>query len=198
MREAITIERNTKETQIRLTLGADRPGEISIKLGLPFFEHLLTALAFHGGFSLQIEGTGDLEVDPHHLVEDVGLVLGDAFLTLLAAGPVKRYGQFCIPMDDALSEAVVDVCKRPYLVYQAAYPQTHCGSFDLSLIREFLQALANRAQINLHALCRYGANSHHMAEALFKAIGKALWLAYRPAEPGSQGGTSGMSTKGSI
>ena len=199
MREAITITRKTKETQISLRLDPDRGGKITLSLGLPFFEHMLTAMAFHGGFGLEISGTGDLDVDPHHLVEDVGLVLGQAFAEVLdKGGAVKRYGQFTIPMDDALSEVVIDVCRRPYLVYQAGFPQTHCGEFDVCLFREFFQAFANKAQVNLHAICRYGSNSHHMAEALFKALGKALSLAYRPAEAGSEGGTSGMSTKGSI
>ena len=196
MSREVSIERDTKETQIKLKLDPDVGGSIKLDLELPFFEHLLTSFAFHGGFSLEISGRGDLAVDPHHLVEDVGLVLGQAFAEVLDTfGPVKRYGSMIIPMDDA----VVDVCRRPYLVYRVDYPQPYCGSFDVCLLKEFFQALANRAQINLHAAIRYGENSHHMAEALFKATGKALWQAYRPAEPSEgQSGTAGMSTKGSI
>ena len=192
---SVEIQRETKETQIRLKLKPDDPAIISIKLGLPFFEHMLTAMAFHGGFGLEISGQGDIEVDPHHLVEDVGLVLGQAFAEVLEKfGPVARYGQALIPMDDALAEAVIDVCRRPYLVCNAVFPQTHSGSFDNSLFREFFQALANRAQINLHLDCRYGHNSHHMAEALFKALGRALWQSFRQTVPGS----AVLSTKGSI
>ena len=191
----IDLTRETKETKIRLCLNLDDPAKITFKLGLPFFEHMLTAMAFHGGIGLEIQGSGDLEVDPHHLVEDVGLVLGQALSDAQEKfGPVARYGQSIIPMDDALSEAVIDVCRRPYLVYNAVFPQSHCGSFDVSLLREFFQALTNRAQINLHLDCRYGHNSHHMVEALFKALGRALWQAYRQ----TPAGTPVLSTKGAL
>jgi len=190
----ISLNRETKETSIQLTLRLDDPTIIKFKLGLPFFEHMLTAMAFHGGFGLEIQGKGDLEVDPHHLVEDIGLVLGQALADSLEQfGPVARYGHSVIPMDEALSEATIDVIRRPYLVYQAVFPQTHCGDFDLSLLREFFQALANRAQINLHLDCRYGHNSHHMVEALFKALGRALFQAYRPHI-----GSNVLSTKGAL
>jgi imidazoleglycerol-phosphate dehydratase len=190
-----TVERKTKETQIRLVLDLDRTEGTKISTGVPFFDHLLTALAFHGGFFIDLDAHGDLEVDPHHLVEDTGLVLGDAFRKVQdTLGIVTRYGHSVIPMDEALSEVVIDVCGRPVCVYDAVYPQSHAGTFDLSLVREFLVALANRAQINLHAHARYGANGHHMVEALFKALGKALAQAYAPR--GSE--SSGMSTKGVI
>jgi imidazoleglycerol-phosphate dehydratase len=198
MDRTVTVERNTKETRIKLKLDPDGPGSIKLDLDLPFFEHMLTALAFHGGFGLEITGKGDLDVDPHHLVEDVGLVLGQALAELLEKGPVKRYGHALIPMDDALAEAVVDVCRRPYLVHRVEYPQARCGNFEICLLKEFFQALANRAQINLHLIARYGENSHHIAEALCKAAGKALFQAYFPTDAGSDPGTSGMSTKGSI
>ncbi|MBT3273917.1 MAG: imidazoleglycerol-phosphate dehydratase HisB, partial [Spirochaetales bacterium] len=114
-------------------------------------------------------------VDPHHLVEDTGLVLGEALSkTTKALGTIHRYGHAVVPMDDALSEVTVDACGRPYLEYRAVYPQNRSGDFDMWLIREFLLALANRGGLNLHASCRYGENSHHMAEALFKALGIAL------------------------
>jgi imidazoleglycerol-phosphate dehydratase len=190
-----TIERKTKETQIRLTLDLDRREPPKVSTGVPFFDHLLTALSFHGGFYLEVDAKGDLEVDPHHLVEDTGLVLGDAFKKLQdgRAGLV-RFGHSVIPMDEALSEVVIDVCGRPVSIYTADFPQTHAGTFDLSLVREFLIALANRAQISLHAHCRYGSNGHHMVEALFKALGKALAQAYALRE----GGIASMSTKGVI
>ena len=191
----VRLERNTKETHIRLELSLDEASEPQLSLGLPFFEHMLRAMAFHGGFGLNIEGKGDTDVDPHHLVEDVGLVLGSALHEALERfGAVQRYGWALIPMDDALSEAAIDVCRRPYLVYDAAYPQSHSGDFDMSLFREFFQALANRAQINLHLHCRYGHNSHHMSESLFKALGKTIAMAYRSADSN----LASMSTKGAL
>jgi imidazoleglycerol-phosphate dehydratase len=189
------IERTTKETKIQLTLDLDRRDPPRVATSVPFFDHMLTAFAFHGGFYLEVTAQGDLEVDPHHLVEDMGIVLGDAFKKVQEGrGGVARYGWSVIPMDDALSEVAVDVCGRAYWVYQASFPQTHAGTFDLSLVREFVIGLANRAQINLHALCRYGSNGHHMVEALFKALGKALAQAYAPRD----GGSAAMSTKGLV
>jgi imidazoleglycerol-phosphate dehydratase len=187
-----TIERTTRETGIRVELGLEGPGEVKIETGLPFFDHMLRSMAFHGRFGLVIKAAGDVEVDPHHLVEDVGIVLGDALHACLEkAGSVERYGHSVIPMDDALSEVCIDVCDRPYLAYTAIFPQNRCGDFDIHLLREFLLGLANRARINLHVICRAGENSHHMAEALFKALGRALKSAYTPA-------ASGMSTKGGL
>jgi len=190
-----TVERTTKETKIQLTLDLDRREPPRIATGVPFFDHMLTAMAFHGGFYLEVAAQGDLEVDPHHLVQDLGIILGDALKKAQdARGGVARYGASVIPMDDALSEVAVDACGRTYWVYQHAFPQTHAGTFDLSLVREFIIGLANRAQINLHALCRYGTNGHHMVEALFKALGKALAQAYAPRD----GGSAAMSTKGLV
>ncbi len=190
------VKRATKETDLKISLNLSQRGPQEIALGVPFLEHMLNAMAFHGGFGLQIIGSGDLAVDPHHLVEDTGLVLGDAFRRILAEfGPVRRFASAIIPMDDALSEAVVDVCERPYLVYTPSYPQEYSGSFQMALLREFFVGFANHAQINLHLICRYGANSHHMAEALFKALGKALSAAYAPIEGTS---TASMSTKGGL
>ncbi len=192
---AAQVKRTTKETDIDLSVDFESAADIRVSLGLPFFEHILTSMAFHGGFGLRIAGKGDLEVDPHHLVEDCGIVLGDALTKILTqVGSVNRYGSAIIPMDDALSEAIVDVCRRPYLVYRVEFPQEYAGSFHLPLLREFFQGLANRAQINLHACCRYGINGHHMAESLFKATGKALAQAY--ALPTT--GESSMSTKGTL
>lgn len=190
----ISVKRKTKETDISLSVGIDDSRVIDIKTPLPFFNHMLTAMAFHGGFSFSIEADGDVDVDPHHLVEDIGLVLGDAFSRLGAENsPLCRYGFSVIPMDDALSEVVIDICGRPYAVFNADFPQAMSGTFDMSLLREFFIAFANKAQISLHCNCRYGANSHHMAEALFKAFGKALKQAYSPSEHSSV-----LSTKGVI
>lgn len=189
----VHLDRKTKETTISLDLDMDQKGPQNLQCGLPFFEHMLNAMAFHGNFLLTVKATGDLEVDPHHLVEDLGLVLGQALLETQEKGPaLSRYGHSIIPMDDALSEAVIDACRRPYLVYKADFPQAYAGNFDLSLAREFFLALSNKAQINLHLECRYGLNSHHMLESLFKALGKALKAAYIPAPDNAPLSTKGL------
>ncbi|MBI9108303.1 MAG: imidazoleglycerol-phosphate dehydratase HisB [Spirochaetales bacterium] len=188
------IRRTTKETDIALSLNIDSSETPRIITGLPFFDHLLYSMAFHGGFYLKIEASGDIEVDPHHLVEDTGLVLGDAFKKAAESGPaINRFGHFIVPMDDSLSEATIDASGRPYLVYKADYPQPNAGVFDIFLLKEFLKAFSDRAGVTLHAECRYGENSHHMVEALFKAIGKALGMAYKPAAADKV-----LSTKGTL
>lgn len=177
--------RKTRETEIKLKLDIEIPGEVRVATTLPFFDHILTSMAFHGGFFLDIEASGDTEVDPHHLVEDTGLVLGEALNMHLDTGAnVNRYGHAVIPMDDSLSEVTIDACGRPYLVFRAVFPQERSGEFDMWLIREFLLALTNRAALNIHAICRYGANSHHMAESLFKALGIALKQSLAPLSGG--------------
>ena len=149
-------------------------------MGIPFFEHMLNAMAFHGGFRLEVEASGDIEVDPHHLVEDLGLVLGQALSCLRKGNALARFGHAVVPMDETLAEVILDASGRPYLVYQADYPQERVGTFDLRLIKEFFHALAVKGEMNVHALCRYGGNAHHIAEALFKALGRALGEAYTP------------------
>ena len=187
--------RKTSETDVRIGLALAMPGAApapaSVDTGVPFFDHLLSSMAFHGRLSLSIQARGDLEVDEHHLVEDTGLVLGEVFARLLEQGPVERFGHAVAPMDEALAEVAVDVCGRPTLVFTGEFPQARVGSFEAALLREFLTALAARARIALHASLRYGNNSHHLAEALFKALGLALRRAYAPA-------AGGMSTKGTI
>jgi imidazoleglycerol-phosphate dehydratase len=186
----VQITRTTRETDI--TLGLDPEGALEgISTGVPFFDHLLTSMAFHGPLGLRVSAKGDIEVDPHHLVEDTGLVLGQAFAGVLEKGPVQRFGHAVIPMDEALAEVAIDVCGRPTLSLHAAFPQPYAGTFDLSLLREFFIALATQAKISLHVELRRGENSHHMAEAGFKALGKALSLAYAP-------GGREMSSKGRI
>ena len=188
-------KRKTRETDVTVTLEPDGTAQAAgrdIDTGLPFFDHLLRAMAFHGRLGLQVRARGDVEVDPHHLVEDVGLVLGEALAALVRKhGAVARFGHAVVPMDEALAEAAVDVCGRPTLVYRAEYPQAHAGRFDLALLREFLLGLAARAGLSLHALVRGGENAHHMAEALFKALGRALRQAYAPAEGGAVASTKG-------
>ncbi|MCK5675039.1 MAG: imidazoleglycerol-phosphate dehydratase HisB [Spirochaetales bacterium] len=170
----IEIKRKTKETDISLSLDLD--GEnINISTGIPFFDHLLTAMSFHGNIGIDLIAKGDLEVDPHHLVEDTGLVLGSALReTIESYGAITRFAHTIIPMDEALSEVTLDVCGRPYLVYRVDYPQEYSGQFQMALLKEFFAALSNAAGMAIHAECRYGDNSHHMAESLFKALGKTI------------------------
>lgn len=190
------IVRKTKETSINIELNLDSREKPSIDTGLPFFDHILYSMSFHGGFFLKIEASGDIDVDPHHLVEDTGLVLGDVFKKAAAkGGALARFGHFIIPMDDSLSEVTVDACGRPYFVYRADYPQQKAGNFDIFLLKEFLKALSDRAGLNLHAECRYGENSHHMSEALFKALGRALGQAYQQAQDGEVKSTKGTLSK---
>jgi imidazoleglycerol-phosphate dehydratase len=192
MGRAVEIERITRETEIHLKLDMNG-GESRITTGLPFFDHLLEAMAFHGAMSLNLTAKGDIDRDPHHLVEDVGISLGLALgKTVREYGHIDRFGQAVIPMDDALAEAVIDAGGRPYLVYRAEFPQSHCGNFDTALLREFFLGVVNGGRINLHLHGRYGENSHHIAEALFKTFGRALRTAYRPraeAQPASTKGT---------
>jgi len=196
-----TCSRKTRETQIRLELVMDSREEISIDTGVPFFDHMLEAMAFHGCFCLRLEAKGDLEVDEHHLIEDTGIVLGEALNKIVAEhGPVQRYAQALVPMDEALSEVVIDVSGRPYLCFNGEFPQERIGSFQAILLREFLGGLAGRGRITIHADMRYGDNAHHMAESLFKALGVALGRAYSPpaGAAGSSDREQGMSTKGTI
>jgi imidazoleglycerol-phosphate dehydratase len=188
----VQVTRTTRETDISLGLDPDGVLEGGISTGLAFFDHLLTSMSFHGPLGLSIAAKGDIDVDPHHLVEDTGLVLGQAFSAVLEkGGAVKRFGHAVIPMDEALAEVAIDVCGRPTLSLHAAFPQAYAGTFDLALLREFFIALSSQARISLHLELRRGENSHHMAEAGFKALGKALALAYSP-------GGREMSSKGRI
>lgn len=188
------VVRETNETQIQATLSPSGKGAVRLETGLPFFDHMLHALFFHGGFDLALTAKGDIEVEPHHLVEDVGIVLGKATAEIFDQNKaICRFGCETIPMDDALCRAVVDLCGRPYLVYRVAFPQPTCGTFDLSLLKEFFYAFAVNAGINLHAEAFYGENSHHIAEALFKALGKSLGAALTLSEKNRV-----LSTKGKI
>lgn len=193
MSRSAAVTRTTRETDITISIDLDRGAEPEVQTGLPFFDHVLCSLGHHGGFALKVSATGDTDVDPHHLVEDTGLVLGACLDKVFReGGAVARFGHAVIPMDEALSEATIDVCGRPTLHYSAEYPQDYSGDFPMWLFREFFTGLAQSARIALHLTCRYGENAHHMVEALFKALGKALAMAYAP------GGEAGMSTKGVI
>ena len=192
MRRA-TLERRTRETSVALTLGLDG-GEAAVATGLSFFDHMLMQLARHGGFELRIEARGDLQIDSHHLVEDVGLCLGDAFRQCLGdrAG-IARFGAAHAPLDEALARVVVDLSGRPWCTFQAALPSTILGDgFQTEMVREFFIALAARGQLTLHASVLYGENTHHKIEALFKALARALRMATRIE------GTVIPSTKGTL
>jgi len=192
----IKIDRKTAETDISLKLDLEKREKPHINTGLPFFDHMLTAMAFHGKFFLEIIASGDIEVDPHHLVEDTGLVLGQALKkSFHDKAAINRYGTAIIPMDDALSEVVIDVCNRPYLVFNVNFPQEMSGSFANFLFKEFFQGLVSEAKVNLHLISRYGENSHHISESLFKASGIAIEYAFRKT---GESGTETMSTKGVI
>lgn len=195
MKGKATVKRKTKETDISVTIDFTSSESITVDTKIPFFNHMLRAMAFHGAFGLDVYARGDIDVDPHHVVEDIGLVTGDVLSDILVEyGAVSRYGYSVIPMDDSLSEVVIDVCGRPYFRYVADLPQGRVGDFDVALIREYLYALTVRAKINLHAEIRYGLNSHHMIESLFKALGRAIHAAYIPLNSEN----SSMSTKGTI
>ena len=193
MSRTATVTRKTNETDITVSLAIGEEVEPDVRTGLPFLDHMLSVFAFHGKLGLVVEASGDTDVDPHHLVEDTGLVLGACLEQILDNhGPTKRFGHAVIPMDEALSEVTVDVCGRPTLHFAPSFPQDHSGEFPMWLFREFFMGLTMAAKIALHLECRRGKNSHHMIEALFKALGKAISTAYSPAAG------AGMSTKGTL
>lgn len=169
-----TICRETKETQIALYLNLEG-GERKIETGIGFFDHMLNSFAVHGGFGLILKCTGDLEVDGHHTVEDVGIALGQALARILGdrAG-IARFGSSYVPMDEALGFCALDISGRPYLVYDAPMPQPMCGQYDTCLTVEFMRAFATHAGITLHLKSVYGDNAHHITEALYKALARAL------------------------
>ncbi|MBR6408060.1 MAG: imidazoleglycerol-phosphate dehydratase HisB [Clostridia bacterium] len=168
------VNRTTKETGISVFLDLDG-GEVDISTGIGFFDHMLTAFAVHGGFGLTVKTEGDLEVDCHHTVEDTGIVLGKALDKALGDKTgIRRFGSFFVPMDESLSLASVDISGRPYLVFNADFPQEKCGDYDCCMTEEFMRALCFNSKITLHLSCLYGSNSHHIAESLFKAAARAL------------------------
>ena len=169
------IERETKETQIRVSLKLDGQGKVKITSGIPFFDHMLTLFAVHGFFDLFLDAKGDLDVDFHHTVEDVGLVLGQALAKALGdRSGIKRYGHAVTPMDDALAAVTVDLSNRPFLVYNAPEPAVSEVGLSPSLAKEFFRSLVNRAGMNLHINVLYGNNEHHIIESIFKAFGRSL------------------------
>ncbi len=174
------VERNTKETQIVLQLDIDGAGASKVETGIPFFSHMLEAWAKHGLMDLTVDAKGDLEVDHHHTVEDVGICLGQAFRAAVGdKRGIARYGASFLPMDEALLHAAVDISGRPFLVFNVPVQRTRVSNFDLDLLREFFRAFAFNAELTLHVNMHYGENLHHIAEAVFKAVGRALAEATR-------------------
>ena len=172
------VTRRTKETDITLTLGLDGRGRYEVSTGVPFLNHMLELFARHGLFDLTVRAAGDVEVDDHHTVEDVGLVLGQAFREALGekAG-IRRFGEATVPLDEALVTSIVDLSGRPFLVYDVRVKQAKIGSFDVELIHDFLLALTNQATMNLHVRMASGRNPHHIVEATFKSLARAMDLA---------------------
>jgi imidazoleglycerol-phosphate dehydratase len=189
------IKRHTTETKIDLDLELDGSGRSKLKTGLPFFEHMLALLSRHGHFDLEIEAEGDIDVDAHHLVEDIGICLGRALKEALGSKEgIKRYGFAAVPMDEALVTAVVDLSGRPWLHYQFALPSGTVGGIDGELFREFWQAFTNEGRLNLHLVMNHGNNKHHIIEATFKAAARALQEATEIME----GFKGVLSTKGEL
>lgn len=193
MREA-TVTRNTKETQITVSVRLDGRGDYEIETGIGFFDHMLTALSRHSGISMNIHASGDLHVDGHHTVEDTGIVLGQALMQALGdKSGIARYGSAYIPMDEALSFCALDLSNRPYVVFRGEFTNQMIGDYDACLTEEFFRALAVNAGITLHLDLCCGKNDHHKCEALFKAFAHALKAAVQENADGAV-----LSTKGAL
>jgi imidazoleglycerol-phosphate dehydratase len=191
-----TVKRDTKETQITVTLNLDGTGRSNLNTGLPFLDHMLDQVARHGMFDLDIEAQGDLHIDAHHTVEDVGITLGQAFTKALSdKRGIRRYGQAYVPLDEALSRVVLDCSGRPGLEFQVEFPRARIGDFDVDLFYEFFQGFINHALVTLHVDNLRGRNSHHIIETVFKAFGRALRMAVE-CDPRMEGILP--STKGSL
>ncbi|OQP07608.1 imidazoleglycerol-phosphate dehydratase [Geobacillus sp. 46C-IIa] len=173
-REA-TIARTTKETSIQLAFSLDGEGKTELETGVPFLTHMLDLFAKHGQFDLLVDAKGDTHIDDHHTTEDIGICLGQAIKEALGDKKgIKRYGNAFVPMDDALAQVVIDLSNRPHLEFHGEFPASKVGTFDVELVHEFLWKLALEARMNLHVIVHYGRNTHHMIEAVFKALGRAL------------------------
>ena len=195
MGRTATINRTTKETEISVTLDLDGRGAHQIESGVPFLDHMLTQIARHGFFDLQVRAAGDLEIDAHHTVEDLGICLGEAFKQALGdKSGVRRYGRGTMPMHEALAAVVIDFSGRPFLVYNVPLPKAQIGNFELELVEEFFTAFCNHAGANVHVNLAYGDNLHHIVEAVFKAFARALDEATQP-DPRVEGV---LSSKGSL
>ena len=190
-----SIERNTKETQIKITLNVDGTGKSDIDTGIGFFDHMLEGFSKHGFFDLNVKVNGDLQVDGHHTVEDTGIVLGEVIRKAIGDKKgIRRYGSFILPMDDALALCAIDLCGRPYFEFDCNFTVDKVGYLDTELVREFFYAISYAAGMNLHIKMLSGINNHHMIEAMFKAFAKALDIATGYDERI----TDVLSTKGSL
>lgn len=191
-----TVTRKTKETNITVTIDLDGTGKTDIETGIGFFDHMLDALGRHSFIDLRVRTQGDLHIDGHHTVEDTGIVIGQAIAEALGdfAG-ITRYGHAYLPMDETLSRAAVDLCKRPYLIWKVAFVRDKIGDMDTELFKEFFQALAGNGGMCLHVENLYGENAHHIAESSFKAVARALRMA---VAPDARLGGAPASTKGSL
>jgi len=190
------IERNTKETQIRVRLNLDGKGAAKLSTGIPFLEHMLDQVARHGMVDLDIEAKGDLHIDAHHTVEDIGITLGQAFFKAVGdKSGIRRYGHAYVPLDEALSRVVIDFSGRPGLSYNVEFTRALIGEFDADLVHEFFQGFVNHAQVTLHIDNLRGDNAHHQCETMFKAFARALRMA---AEFDPRAAGSVPSTKGSL
>jgi len=194
-REA-AVSRDTLETQIRVFVNLDGRGNGSFDTGVPFLEHMLDQVARHGKLDIEIKASGDLHIDAHHTVEDIGIAFGQALAKALGdKRGVRRYGHAYVPLDEALSRVVIDFSGRPGLEYHVDFTRARIGEFDVDLLHEFFQGFANHAQVTLHVDCLRGENSHHIAETVFKAFGRAMRMALE-ADPAMAGILP--STKGSL
>jgi imidazoleglycerol-phosphate dehydratase len=190
------IERNTKETQISVSVNLDGSGEGRFASGLPFLDHMLDQVARHGLIDLDVEANGDLEIDAHHTVEDIGITLGQALAKAWGdKRGLRRYGHAYVPLDEALSRVVVDLSGRPGLEYEVSFPRARIGDFDVDLFREFFQGVVNHAGMTLHIDNLKGRNAHHIIETIYKAFGRALRMA---VEHDPRMGDAMPSTKGSL
>ena len=175
MARSAKIERKTKETEIRVELNLDGSGKEEISTPVPFFDHMLSALTRHGFFDLKVDAQGDIEIDAHHTVEDVGICLGEAFKKALDDKTgIRRFGRGTMPMHEALASVIIDFSGRPFLVFNADIPKTQVGNFETELVEEFFVAFCNHSGANIHVNLAYGDNLHHIIEVIFKAFGRAL------------------------
>ncbi|WP_226085851.1 imidazoleglycerol-phosphate dehydratase HisB [Mesobacillus sp. S13] len=175
MERIATVNRYTNETKIDLDFSIDGEGKTKLDTGVPFLSHMLDLFAKHGQFDLKVDAKGDVEVDGHHTTEDIGICIGQALREALGDKKgIKRYGNAFVPMDEALAQVVIDLSNRPHLEMRAEFPAQQVGTFDVELVHEFLWKLALEARMNLHVIVHYGKNTHHMIEAVFKALGRAL------------------------
>ncbi len=196
MTRQATVRRDTRETQISATIDLDGTGQCKLGIGLPFLEHMLDQVARHGMIDLEIAAKGDLEIDAHHTVEDVGITLGQAFARAVADKKgIRRYGHAYVPLDEALSRVVIDCSGRPGLEYHVQFPRARVGDFDVDLFYEFFQGFVNHSLVTLHIDNIRGRNAHHIIETVFKAFGRALRMAVE-ADPRAAGVIP--STKGAL